>query len=505
MGSRLLKLIAVLAVSLVTFLPLSFAQKTTGDIDGTVTDQSGAMLPGCALTLTDQANGAVRKTTSNAQGNFSFLNLPVGTYTLGATKEGFKALSQKDVEVHVATVTTPTLALEIGAATEMVTVEAKAVLLNTENGEVGGVMDSEQVSQLPLNGRNFIELTTLMPGVAVGGGFDNKNKGLLAGVDISFSGAPANANQWQVNGSNNNDIGSQRTILIYPSVDAIQEFKILRNSYGPEYGGAGGAQINLITKAGGNAFHGDAYYFGRNDALDSANFFLGQQKLGCVDPAICGKKNFLRRNDYGFTVGGPVKKDKIFFFYSEEWNKERRGQVRQNWIPTQAELGGNWNDLAAARVAAGAVVNPTDKSTFSLTKTASGASVPCGGPAMPNDPNAADASAGVPFGVDPTTGHPFVGGPGYVIPSAQLSPGGQAWLSQLPAPDISNLCAPHDWVAEVGTPLNWREDNMRGDFNLTKRTTLMINFTNESWVNPLHGDEEGGLWGDSNFPAVSDS
>src|SRR6202521_5696258 len=385
MGSRLLQLIAVLAVSLVTFLPLSFAQKTTGDIDGTVTDQSGAMLPGCALTLTDQANGGVRKSTSNAQGNFSFLNLPVGTYTITATKEGFKALSQKDVAVHVATVTTPTLTLEIGAATEMVTVEAKAVLLNTENGEVGGVMLAEQVSQLPLNGRNFIELTTLMPGVAVGGGFDNKNKGLLAGVDISFSGAPANANQWQVNGSNNNDEGSQRTILVYPSVDAIQEFKILRNSYGPEYGGAGGAQINLVTKAGGNGFHGDVYYFGRNDALDAANFFLGQQKQGCVDPAVCGKKNFLRRNDYGFTVGGPVKKDKIFFFYSEEWNKERRGQVRQNWLPTTAELGGNFNDLAAARIAAGAFINPTDPTTFNLTKTASGASVPCGGPGMPID------------------------------------------------------------------------------------------------------------------------
>src|SRR5437588_6436895 len=307
MGSRLLKLIAVLAVSLVTFLPLSFAQKSTGDIDGTVTDQSGAVLPGCALTLTDQATGAVRKTTSNAQGNFSFLTLPVGSYTISATKEGFKALSQKNVEVHVATVTTTTLGLEIGAATEMVTVEAAAVNLNTENGEVGNVMLSEQVSQLPLNGRNFIELTTLMPGVAVGGGIDNKNKGLLAGVDISFSGAPANANQWRVNGTNNNDQGSQRTILIYPSVDAIQEFKILRNSYGPEYGGAGGAQINLVTKAGGNQFHGNAYYFGRNDVLNAENYFLGAAKQTCPPGAACGKKNYLRRNDYGYTIGGPIK------------------------------------------------------------------------------------------------------------------------------------------------------------------------------------------------------
>jgi hypothetical protein len=463
MGSRLLKLIAVLAVS-VMFLPFSFGQKTSGDIHGTVTDPSGAAVPSSALTLTDQATGAERKTTSDAQGDFSFLQLPVGTYTITATKEGFKAVSQKDVEVHVATVTTTAVRLEVGAATEVVNVEAAALNLNTENGEVGNVMLSDQVSQLPLNGRNFIELTTLMPGTAVGGGFDNKNKGLLAGVDISFSGAPANANQWQVNGSNNNDQGSQRTILIYPSVDAIQEFKILRNSYGPEYGGAGGAQINLVTKAGGNQFHGDAYYFGRNDKLNAENFFLGQQKANCVvgDP-VCGKKNFLRRNDYGYTIGGPIKKDKLFFFWSQEWNRERRGQVRQAWIPTAAERGGNFNDISATGCQA------------------------AGAPPVPRDP---------------TTGAAFAGN---IIPANQLSPAGEAYLSQLPLPNLSNLCALHNWVSQVGIPLNWREENARGDYNLTKSTTLMINFTNESWVNPLHAYSEGGLWGDSNWPAVSDS
>jgi hypothetical protein len=462
MGSRLLKLIAVLAITAVVFLPNSLAQKTTGDISGNVGDQSGAAIPGSALTLTDQATGAARKTTSDAQGNFSFLQVPVGNYTLTATKVGFKTLSQRDLAVHVDTVTTAAVRLEVGAVTETVTVEAVAVNLNTENGEVGNTMLSNQVSQLPLNGRNFIELTTLMPGTSVGGGFDNKNKGLLAGVDISFSGAPANANQWQVNGTNNNDEGSQRTILVYPSVDAIQEFKILRNSYGPEYGGAGGAQINLVTKGGGNQFHGDAYYFGRNDALDAANFFLGQQKVGCVAGAACGKKNFLRRNDYGFTIGGPIKKDKLFFFYSDEWNKERRGQVRQAWIPTQAEIGGNFNDIANCKAGSGA-------------------------PPVPKDP---------------VTGLPFTNN---TIPSNRLSPAGLAYLSQLPVPNISNLCSLHDWVSQVAIPLNWREDNVRGDYNVTKSTSLMINYTNESWVNPLHGYGEGGLWGDSNWPAVSDS
>jgi hypothetical protein len=501
MALRMLKWFAVLLFISVLVVPLSFAQTNTGDISGTVTDQSGAVVPGCALTLTDQATGATRKAVSDSDGNFSFRQVSVGTYTITTSKEGFKTVSQKDVAVHVASVTTATLKLPIGAAGETVNVEASGVELNTENGEVGNTVGSNQVSQLPLNGRNFIELTTLMPGTSVGGGFDNKNKGLLAGVDISFSGAPANANQWQVNGTNNNDEGSQRTILVYPSVDSIQEFKILRNSYGPEYGGAGGAQINIVTKGGGNQFHGDAYYYGRNDALNATNWFIDHNKSSCLpDDPVCGKKNFLRRNDYGYTVGGPIKKDKAFFFWSEEWNKERRGQARQNWLPTPAELGGNWNDLAAARVAAGAHVVPGDTSTYGLTKDINGNPVTCGGPAMPNDP----LNNGLPFGVDPATGVPTPGSAGYVIDPSRISPAGTAYTSQLPAPN-SGLCNAHDWVSQVGIPLNWREENVRGDLNITKSTTLMINFTNESWVNPLHGYEEGGLWGDSNFPAVSDT
>jgi hypothetical protein len=461
MASKL-KLFAALAVFALTFLPYSFAQKNTGDIRGTVTDPSDALIPGCAITLTDQDTGAVRKTASDAQGAFSFLQLPVGTYTVTASKDGFKTVSQKDLAVHVSTVITTILKLPVGTVGEVVTVEAQGLELNTENGEVGNVMLSNQVSELPLNGRNFIELTTLMPGAAVGGGFDNKSKGLLAGVDISFSGAPANANQWRVNGANNNDEGSQRTILVYPSVDAIQEFKILRNSYGPEYGGAGGAQINLVTKAGGNQFHGNVYYFGRNDALNAENFFLGQQKQGCLagDPT-CGKKNYLRRHDYGLTIGGPIKKDKAFFFFSEEWNRERRGQVRQAWIPTAAELQGNFNDIANCPAGSGA-------------------------PPVPKDP---------------ATGAAFTNN---TIPSSRLSPAGQAYLSQLPTPNLSP-CSAHDWVSQVGIPLDWREENVRGDLNITKSTTLMINFTNESWENPLHAYGEGGLWGDQNWPAVSDA
>src|SRR2546427_8153358 len=157
--------------------------------------------------------------------------------------------------------------MEMGAATEIVEVEASALVVNTSTGDVGNIMTGEQVRELPVNGRNFVQLTTLVPGAAVGESFDNKNKGLFAGVDISFSGSPSVDNQWTVDGAANNDIGSQRTILTYPSIYGIDEFKIQRNRYGPGFCGASRAQINVVTKGGSNQYHGDVYYFGRDELI----------------------------------------------------------------------------------------------------------------------------------------------------------------------------------------------------------------------------------------------
>jgi hypothetical protein len=302
-------------------------------------------------------------------------------------------------------------------------------------------------------------LTTLMPGAAVAENFDAKNKGLLAGVDISFSGAPANANQWRVDGANNNDIGSQRTILVYPSIDAIEEFKILRNSYGPEFGGAGGAQINIVTRGGGNDFHGSMYYFGRNDALNARNYLL--------KPAQ--PKQLLRRNDYGYTVGGPIKKDKVFFFWSQEWNKEKRDRVRSLQVPTAAERTGDYRDMVAAGCPSQI---PTDPFKMNGTPT---------------------------FTSDDTAG-----GTKNVINPARLSPAGSAYISQIPLPNDPNPCG-QNWVQGVLIPVDWREENVRGDINITKSTVLTLRYTQDSWKNGLHGDEEGGLWGDQLFPSVSDA
>lgn len=431
--------------SLILFsLSAAQAQKTSGTITGTVTDASGAVVPGASVHVVNAGTGAARDTETNTQGSFTFPELDTGTYRVTVTKSGFKQVVQENVELHVADTAALNIKMEVGAVGEMVTVETSAIMVETQSGAVGNVMLGQQVRELPLNGRNFVQLTTMVPGAAVGESFDNKNKGLLAGVDISFSGAPSNANQWTVDGANNNDIGSQRTILIYPSIDGIEEFKILRNSYGPEFGGAGGAQINIVTKGGQNQFHGDAYYFGRNDVLNAKSYFLGQNTCANPNDPIC-RKQMLRRNDWGYTFGGPIKKDKLFFFWSEEWNHERRGAVRQAQVATAAERNGDFS-------------------------------------ACPNT----DGS-----------------GPGPVLTS--ISPGGQAFASQAPLPTTADPCAAVNWIAAVNVPLNWREEHIRGDWNITKSTSLMLNFTQDAWSNPLHAYEEGGLWGDQAFPAVSDT
>src|SRR5713226_8561222 len=390
-----------LIISLLAFVPSVFAQKITGTITGVVTDDSGAVLPDASVTVTSTQTGASRTMTTGSDGSFSFPELNPGVYNVSVTKQGFKKVTTRNVELHVSDITTVPIKLPVGGMVELVEVQATAVQVETQSGTVGNVVNGQEVRELPMNGRNFVQLTTLMPGAAVAENFDPKNKGLLAGVDISFSGAPANANQWLVDGANNNDVGSQRTILVYPSIDAIEEFKILRNSYGPEFGGAGGAQINIVSRSGGNDFHASAFYFGRNDFLNAKNYLLQPSD----------HKQLLRRNDYGYTVGGPIKKDKLFFFWSEEWNKEKRARVRANQVPTTLMRTGDFSELAAC---------PSQ---------------------LPNDP---------------TTGVPFVNN---MIPSNRLSPGGQAWLSQVSLPNRNNPCG-INWVQGVTIPVTWREEHI---------------------------------------------
>src|SRR5947207_2474907 len=243
-----------LTILLVALAIPSFAQRITACIRGTVTDSTGAVVPGATVTVKNENTGFSRSTVTNGVGSYSFGELPTGTYTVEVSLAGFKTVIRTGIILDVADVRAEDVQVEAGALSETVTVESPAVAIQTIGGEVAGLVTGEQVRELPLNGRNFLQLGTLMPGVSQGDGFNTKDRGLMSGIELAVSGSGLGGNLWMVDGANNNDVGSNRTILVFPSVDAIDEFKVHRNSYGAEFGGAAGAQVNIVTRAGTNDY-----------------------------------------------------------------------------------------------------------------------------------------------------------------------------------------------------------------------------------------------------------
>src|SRR3982751_1859233 len=447
MGVRQLSLAAMVVVASLLVASPVWAQRTTATIRGTVTDQSKAVVPGASVTATGQDTGLTRTVVTDRDGAYTFTELPVGRYRVQVELQGFKTSTRTDIALNVADDRAIDLELATGALSESVEVKAESTPVKTVGGDVSGVINGEEVRELPLNGRNFLQLATLMPGVSAPDFLNVKDKGLLGGSDLSVSGSAVTSNMWTVDGANNNDVGSNRTILVYPSVDAIEEFKILRNSYSAEFGQASGAQINIVTRGGTNKFTGSGFYFGRRDALDATNYFLEKANQ---------PKDELNRNDYGYTFGGPIIKNRLQFFGSQEWNKETRGSVRAAFVPTAAELAGDFS-----------------------------------GPSIPGCTN--------PTPVDPLTGAAF---PNNRIPAGRISPAGQAFMSLYARPNTTPSAGScNNWVASPNTPINWRQENIRMDFEATAATRLMVRYTQDSWSNNAPNNF-GNLWGDDPFPAV---
>ncbi len=449
------------------------AQVTTASLRGTVMDDQGAAVADATVSITNIGTAYSRTMHSGSDGSYSFQELPLGMYRIHAEHAGFKGVTQTGIELHVADNLVINVTLHVGAVSEMVTVEASPIAVETTNGELTGLIEGSQVSELPLNGRNFMQLVTLMPGVSQGEGYSVNNKGLKGGSNLAVSGSSSNGNQWLVDGANNNDTGSQRTILIYPSTESIEEFKIERSSYGAEFGGMSGATINLVTKSGKNDFHGSVYYSGRNDKLNSYDTIL---KAGCP---TCAKNKF-RGNDYGYTIGGPVKKDKIFFFWSEEWNKRIEGLARSGHVPTMGERVGDFSAIAACPGNSGGNNN---------------AGFPVNGL---TDPNASDPGGA--FGKAPNASGTMVPA---ILPSGRTTSQGLLLMTQYPKPTLSDPCANQNWTASLNNPTPWREENARGDINLTKTLTLMLKYTQDAWT--LGTPSAGFGWGSNPFGVIDES
>ena len=304
-------------------------------LSGAVQDATGAVLPGVSLKLTNKAQGTVREQLTNEVGVYQFQFLPPGAYDLEVSIQGFKTLTRTDLILAVAQNARLDVKLEVGSVADEITVSANTETVNTMNAELGTVVDNARVVEMPLNGRTFYSLATLVPGVAPPRpGSSNAHRG-----GFNVAGAPETANNFSLNGFENND-NATMSPLLRPSIDAIQEFTILTGVYPAQYGYGDGGQIIVTTKSGSNELHGSVFEFLRNSAvLTARNFFQAPGPL----PSF-------KRNQFGATIGGPIKQDKTFFFYSYEGFRDGSSVQSLGTVPTVAMGNGDFSGLLPSRV-----------------------------------------------------------------------------------------------------------------------------------------------------------
>jgi hypothetical protein len=284
--------------------------QTNGEIRGTVNDPSGAVVPGATITATLTGTESVRSVTSDKDGAFSIPELAVGSYDVTTEAPGFKKFVTKDVVVSIGHVNFISIGLQVGGSADTVTVEANAVQVETTSTQLGGVMTDTSIRELPLNTRNAYQLLQLQPGVQSQVGADLFYGSSDPGV-VSVNGGRGRSNNYMVNGGDGNDL-FVNSPAIQPSPDAIEEFRVLTNTFDAEYGRNSGSVVNVVTKSGTNAVHGDFYEFLRNNVLNTRGYF---------DDTVPDYK----QNQFGATLGGPIKKDKTFIFGSYEGNRQIQG------------------------------------------------------------------------------------------------------------------------------------------------------------------------------------
>src|SRR4026209_660773 len=392
------------------------AQAVSGTILGTVTDSSGSVIPGAKVTIVNEGTGLTRTLQADTRGEFPAPSLPTGHYTVIAELTGFKTLTLSNIELGVDQRARIDLKLEVGAMTESVSVEATSPLLQTSSSELGTTVTTAQIEALPLNGRNFVNLTRTLPGVLRGiPGANIDGAGSLAwraSASFPANGQRTRDNNFMLDGVDNNETWLQ-TVVIFPSVDALDEFKLQTSTYSAEFGRSLGGVVNLQIKSGTNTLHGSGFEFHRNDAFDANNFF--NNRAGRAKPVFT-------QNQFGGTIGGAVFKDKTFFFGDYQGHRELQGQTFLSTVPSVAMRGGNFSELTRVIY-------------------------------------------------DPQTGQPF---PGNVIPNGRIDPVARAILTQLyPEPNTAGTRQSSNGQTISNyliNPIKERQDNqfdIKVDHNLT--------------------------------------
>jgi hypothetical protein len=424
------------------------AQTIFGRISGTVTDSSDAVVPGATVTVTNSATNLVRTTTTDEGGFYTVTNLPVGSYTVSVEKAGFKKSNTTDNTLAADTRLTVNVTLEAGAISETVDVTTAAgETVNTTSGEVARVVDKRQVQNLALNGRNYMQLVTLIPGAAI---LDEDQLALTTSLSISqaaINGNRPNYNSLSVDGGSNMDSGSNNSQINNVGIDFIQEVKIQTSNFSAEYGRNAGASINVVTRGGGNDYHGSVFEFLRNDKLDARSFFSPvRQKL--------------RFNNFGWNFNGRIIRDKLFFFAGQEYKYIRQdaAPVRRT-LPTRAERNGDF--AFRLRGFDGIIGTPDD----GVLRNPANAANTCVAPVV--------NSSGVVTTPAIRTGC-FAGN---LIPIGLLTADGKAIANVMSAMEklavgYSDSPVANNAIFQQPNPFDFREDNIRIDYRINSKHSI---------------------------------
>lgn len=332
--SHIKSIFGVLFVIALCLLAPAFGQSPTGEIDGTITDSSGAVLPNATVRLLNSATGATREVKTNDSGIYNFPALPPGGYSVTVEQPGFQKQIRSGITIQVQQVARVDFSLVVGEVTQTMEVTAAAPLLSSEDATIGQVIENKRIVELPLNGRNYLQLTALSPGVttssAASAGATGFQGGQRASQSITINGQRNDFDHFTLDGVENTD-PNFNTYILLPSLDSLQEFKVQTATYPAEYGFAV-SQINVTTKSGTNQFHGSAFEFLRNSWFDAKNFF--DAKTTPIPP--------FRRNQFGGTVGGPILRNKLFFMGNYEGLRESKALTAISTVPLSVLRAGDF-------------------------------------------------------------------------------------------------------------------------------------------------------------------
>jgi hypothetical protein len=437
---------------LVLFTSGLSAQLTTADILGTVTDATGAVVPNAAVLLTNLGTNEKRTTTTNGSGDYSFNILPVGHYSVSVKATGFQATITKDLSVEAGDRARNDVHLTLGSESTVIEVTASTPLLQADSATVSSTVTARAVQDLPLNGRNFVQLVAVVPGANQGSGNSLSSGGRpddrrTNAAGLSVNGQDESLNNWVVDGVDDNErvIGS---IGVKPNVEGIQEITVETNSYAPEAGRTAGGVINIVTKSGTNKFHGSIYEYFRNDMFDGRSFFQ-----------TTGPKPELRQNQYGGSIGGPIFRDKTFFYFDYEGFRQVSGTTDTGTTLTQDE----YNDIHSLG----------GQSPLTL---------------LSNNNGTAQAYAGL----IPTTGGPVPINP-IALSYLQLLPAPTCGNAPLPACSGGNYLASNYTISPNKTQ-NYNTYDARIDHNINDHNILFARFTYNSvdtFTPPAFGTQNG--------------